>query len=97
MREIDNYKKAFAAIAKKFTEKYFANDEWEILPHYIIWEDLPMWWNTIAISEDWFVSIYDAITCLELNIPEEMFFEWYDRKHAYLVSFILRINNELIR
>ena len=78
MKEITNYKKAFAAIAKKFVKKYFT-DEWEEPANYfIIGEDLPIWWNTICISDEWYMGVDDMITCLELNIDSDMFFERYD-------------------
>ena len=76
--QIENYKEAFVDIVEKFVRIYFTDEDWDVAEYYIIGEDSPMWWDVVLIYDDWYVGIRDMVTCLQLGIDKDVFFERYD-------------------
>ena len=94
---VEQYKKIFLEIAEQFVKKYHSYDDWSISEWFVIGETLPMWWNIICVSDERYWWVDDMLTCIELDIPKAIVFEWYgsmDKEHRPVNLYHLWMKNK---
>ena len=75
MKITDQYLITYHRLLTEFKEKYFKQEDWDVIEHFIVWEDTycP---HVVEIADMWF-DTHDMYEALHYDISEQDLMDWY--------------------